>query len=89
MAKPKVKFNHAEWAKLLKSDQMRPPLTQVAEKMASRARASAPVDSGDYRDGIRVESATTDRAVERIVAHDYKSSIIEARTGNLKRALGK
>jgi len=84
----KIKLNHGDMAKLLKSDQVRPPLTEIAEKMASRARSSAPVDSGAYRDGISVESDTTDRAVERIVAHDYKSSIIEARTGNLKRALG-
>jgi len=89
MAKPKVNFNHAEWAKLLKSNQTRPPMTQIAEKIASRARASAPSDSGDYRDGISVESDTTDRAVERVVAHDRKSVFIEANTGNLKRALGK
>ena len=85
----KVKLNRSEMAKLLKSDQMRPPLVEIAERMASRARGSAPVDSGAYRDSIDVQSGTTDRAVERVVAHDYKASIIESRTGNLKRALGK
>lgn len=89
MAGLKIKLNHAEMAKLLKSDQMRPPLKAIAEKTASRARSSAPVDTGAYRDSIDVESDTTDRAVERVVAHDHKSSLIESRTGNLKRALGK
>lgn len=84
---PKVKLDHAEMRRLLNSAQMRPPLRDVAQKAAERARRSAPVDTGDYRDGIRVESDNTDRAVERVVAHDWKSALIESKTGNLKRAL--
>lgn len=89
MARPKIKLNSGQMARLLKSDQLRPPLRAVAQAAAARARASAPVDTGEYRNSIRVESDTTDRAVERVVAHDDKATVIEARTGNLKRALGR
>jgi hypothetical protein len=86
---PRVRLNSGQMARLLKSDQMRAPLRRVAEKAAGRARASAPVESGEYRSGIRVVSDTTDRAVERVVASAPHSALIESRTGNLKRALGR
>lgn len=89
MAGPRIKIDSGEMKKLLASDQMRPPLRQIAEKMAGSARSSAPVKSGDYRGSISVESDTTDRAVERVVAHAAHSLAVEANTGNLKRALGK
>lgn len=88
MARPRIRLNRGDMARLLKSDQMRPPLRSVAESAASSARASAPVESGEYRDGIVVRSATTDRAVERVVATARHSAAVEAKTGNLKRALG-
>lgn len=84
----KIILNHGEMSKLLKSDQVRPPLQEIAEQMASRARSSAPVATGAYRDSIDVQSDTTDRAVERVVAHAPHAVTVEARTGNLKRALG-
>lgn len=89
MAGAKIDLNSGVMGRLLKSDQLRPPLRDVAEKAAARARANAPVDTGEYRNSIRVESDTTDRAVERVVAHDDKAAVIESRTGNLKRALGR
>jgi len=88
MAKARVTLIHSAIAELLKSDGVRSVLTGPADRVAEAARASAPVDSGTYRDGIVRESATTDRAVELVVATDWKSRIIESRTGNLARALG-
>ena len=59
----------------------------IAEAGASAARASAPVDSGDYQRGIGVEVRRgRGRTVARIVASDPKSLIVEARTGNLQCA---
>jgi Bacteriophage HK97-gp10, putative tail-component len=84
----RVDINHAGMAALLKSDPVRALIRDEAEKVADRARSSAPVASGDYRDSIRVESATTDRAVERVIATAPHSHIVEAKTGNLARALG-
>lgn len=61
---------------------------QAAEQGATNARASAPVDSGDYRDGIVVEERSAAyRDTFRIVATDDKSLGVESRTGNLARAL--
>ena len=59
-----------------------------AERAASIARSTAPVDTGSYRDQIRVvvrESAH--RRVYRVVGNDPKTLLIESKTGNLARAL--
>ena len=88
MAKPRIKLNSREFEAFLKSSQVRPLLRDVAERVAARARATAPVDTGAYRDGIVVRDDTTDRAVARVVSTDRKTPLIEARTGNLKRAFG-
>jgi len=87
MAKVKVEIDRQEIGALLKSDQVRAPLHEIAEGFAARARGSAPVDTGSYKGSISVESDTTDRAVERVVAHDKKATLIESKTGNLKRAV--
>lgn len=89
MVRRDVSLNSSGMRKLLLSDQIRPPLREVAERIASEARRTAPVDTGAYRDGIDVEDATTDRAVARVVSRDRKTPIVEAKTGNLKRAMGK
>jgi hypothetical protein len=90
VAKPvtQIKINKRGAAELLKSPEVRALLRERADAVAARARATAPVNTGDYRNSIQVESATTDRAVERVVAKDRKSLIIESKTGNLVRALG-
>ena len=63
----------------------------IAEKVAERARASAPVESGAYRDSIHVLSdartGVDDWAHTRVVATDSKALFVESRTGNLARAL--
>lgn len=72
---------------LLKSTEVRTVLEPYAQRVASAARASAPVDTGEYRDSIITVSATTDRAVERVVTTAPHGMVVEARTGNLARAL--
>lgn len=89
MAAPKIKLNSGQMRALLLSGQVRKPLAAVADRVAAAARASAPAETGEYRAGIRRVSATTDRAVERVVATAPHSAVVEARTGNLKRALGR
>jgi hypothetical protein len=88
MAQTGVRINHRGMADLLKSEGVRALLREKAEGVAARAESSAPVKSGEYRDSIRVESATTDRAVERVIATAPHALIVEAKTGNLARALG-
>jgi len=55
--------------------------------IAATARATAPVDEGDYRDGIVTEGKFQKRYVGLVVGKDKKTMLIEARTGNLARAL--
>lgn len=88
MATTRVVFNSKAAEELLKSPEVRAMLRKRAEAVAARARASAPKASLDYVNSIGVEDATTDRAVVRVVARDWKSLIIESKTGNLVRALG-
>ncbi len=83
-----VKLNSRGMQEVLTSQGVRRVLRQEAQEVAARARATAPVASGEYRDSITVVDATTDRAVARVIATDPKSHVIEARTGNLARALG-
>lgn len=88
MATTRVVFNSKAAEELLKSDEVRAMLRKRAEAVAARARETAPKATLDYRNSIGVEDATTDRAVVRVVARDWKSLIIESKTGNLARALG-
>jgi len=89
MPKVKIELDHREMRDLLTGAEVLAPLMEIADKAAGKARATAPVDTGAYRDRIEVEVDETDRTVVRVVAHDPKSSLVEARTGNLKRALGR
>jgi hypothetical protein len=88
VARTRVVMNKQGSREVLNSPEVRALLRQRALAIAARARSTAPFDTGDYERGIGVESATTDRAVERVVAKDRKSLIIESKTGNLVRALG-
>lgn len=60
----------------------------AAERTATVARSTAPVDTGSYRDQIRVEVRRSRyRRVFRVVGNDPKTLLIESKTGNLARAL--
>lgn len=83
----KFKLNHAGMAALLKSSEIRGALKPYADRILSAAQADPHDDTGDYERGLTRESVTTDRAVERVVATDSKSAIVEARFGVLARAL--
>lgn len=87
MAKPQVVMDSAGAKVLLNDPGVRAFLAAQADRVFAAAVASAPVESGNYRDGIRRVSATTDRAVERVVATAPHSHLVEARTGNLARAM--
>jgi len=87
MARPKVTLNHSGVESLLGAPGVRAKCREEAERVAAAARSSAPVDTGEYRASIHVESDTTDRAVERVVADAPHAMIVEANTGNLARAL--
>ena len=88
MANPKVKLNSAGVQSLLNDPGVRAVLASHADSVEAAAIASAPVDTGNYKASIRRVSATTDRAVERVIATSPHAHLVEARTGNLARAMG-
>ena len=88
MPRTKIVLIHSGVEAMLKSDGVRALLVGPADRVEAAAKASAPVASGAYRDSIHRESATTDRAVELVVADAPHARIVESRTGNLARALG-
>lgn len=73
---------------LLNDPGVRGMLTTLAGPVLARAKAGAPVDSGEYQASLRIIQDTTDRAVVRVGSSDDKAMIIEARTGNLARSVG-
>jgi hypothetical protein len=60
---------------------------EAADRVAAIARGSAPVDTGVYRNSIRVQIKFQQRAVAIVVADCDHAMIVESRTGNLARAL--
>lgn len=84
----KVKLKSAGMRELLKSAGVGADLKRRAEGVAATARASAPVDSGEYASSISVVvEQHTDRVVAHVVATAPHSMLVEANTGNLARAL--
>lgn len=52
------------------------------------ATANAPVDSGDYRDGLGLRRVRIgDRTSVQVYGSDWKTLLVESQTGNLARAL--
>lgn len=85
-----VDFNQKYFDQILKSAGIVNLVEKKAEQAAKIARSTAPVDTGSYRDQIEVERAEFRyRTGFHIVGHDPKSLLIEAKTGNLARALKK
>lgn len=82
-----VKFNNRYFDDLSRSPGVTQLVKDAAEKIAATARATAPVDTGEYRAGITVRVKQQRRSVALVVSTDPKTMIIESKTGNLARAL--
>lgn len=62
----------------------------LAEQVKAEAQATAPYKKGTYHDGIKITQIDTGhRIVHRVEATAPHSIFVEARTGNLARALRK
>lgn len=84
-----MKWNEGFFSEILHSAKVTRLISDPGETVAALARANAQVDTGAYRDGIHMKIVSTPtRNIAVIVASDPKSLIIEARTGNLAKALG-
>ena len=82
-----MKCNNKFFDDLLSSPPVEALVVDAAERVANIARSTAPVDSGDYRNSIKVTKKHQKRVVGLVQATDEKAMIIEARTGNLARAV--
>lgn len=84
-----VKLNSSGIQEVLQSPEVEALLIKFAEPIAARARANAPVDTGEYQDSIEV---VVDHHSDRVVVHVTSTAphgmIVESKTGNLARALG-
>lgn len=88
MGRAEVTLSSSGVRALLNDPGVRAAVAAEADRVFAAAVASAPVESGAYQASIHRESVTTDRAVERVVADAPHAHLVEARTGNLARALG-
>lgn len=84
-----MQFNNAFFDQLGRSAGVTALTLEAAERVAETARESAPVKSGAYKASIKVKLKYQSRAVALVVATDPKTMLIEAKTGNLARAVKK
>lgn len=84
----RIQLNHAGMKALLRDAGVRAELTRRMRPVLAAAQASAPVKTGSYKAGLKLVQATTDRAVVRVAGTAPHSHLVEAKTGNLARALG-
>lgn len=83
-----VDFDPKAFEKIMRLAKVDALCKEAAERVAQAAQATAPVKTGDYRRSITVEPRdATYRETWRVVGHDWKTILVEARTGNLARAL--
>jgi hypothetical protein len=82
-------FDDRDFDAIRRSGEVKAALRDMAQEAASRAKATAPEETGEYADSIHVEvDETRTRARARVVADVEHATVVESRTGNLRRALG-
>jgi hypothetical protein len=83
-----MKFNESYLPELGNSAPVKNIVRAKAEEVANVVRSTAPVDTGDYRDNIRVITERTPfRTVAKVVADSDHSMLVESKHGTLSRAL--
>ncbi len=83
-----VIFNQAYFDSIMKSAGVQKLTDEVGERALSIAQSTAPVDKEDYKRGLKLEHYEARyRRTTRVVGTDAKTLLIEAKTGNLARAL--
>jgi hypothetical protein len=87
VARVRVKLNSRGMRDLLNSSGTRAALHEAGAPILARLKATALVDSGAYRDSLRMEDDTTDRAVVRIGSSLPYAGAVQANTGHLARGL--
>lgn len=85
-----VDFNNRFFDDILNGAKVKQLTRQAAERALAAANASAPVETGAYRDGLGIEEVKrAHRTTVMVVGHDAKTLLVESQTGNLAKALKK
>ena len=83
-----VEFNPRFFETVLRGPKVEALVDAAAEQVLATAKATAPVDTGEYRDGLHIEHYDSRfRRTTRVVGSDDKTMLIESKTGNLARAV--
>ena len=83
-----IVFNQKYFDAIMRSSGVQQLELQAAQRVLAAAQASAPVDTGAYRAGLRITKAERRyRTAYLVDGTDPKTLLIEAKTGNLARAL--
>lgn len=84
----RMRFDKQFFEQILTSESVGRLCEEQANRVADIARSTAPVETGDYRDGIRVKRERVgDRVSGLVVGEDWKTLLVESTTGNLARAV--
>lgn len=83
-----MEFNPQFFKDILNSEGAAELCEMGANAVYEIAYGTAPVDSGAYRDGLKVvRSRTGTRVTGLVVGEDWKTLLVESQTGNLARAV--
>lgn len=83
-----VKFNNKYFDEILRTPPVQKAQREIAQRVLARAKATAPVKSGAYRDSLKIRVAQRGyRNAFLVEGTDEKTLLIESKTGNLARAL--
>lgn len=83
-----VRFKDEYFDNIMESAQIESLGKETAGRALGIAKSTAPVDTAEYRDRLGLERRQSRfRGVWRVVGRDKKTMLIEAKTGNLARAL--
>lgn len=82
-----IDFVEGFFDEVLNSPNVRAQVDLAANRMLAEARATAPVDSGRYRDSLHIEHVMHEhRQTALVVADSDNAMLVESQTGNLARA---
>lgn len=83
-----VNFNDEFFDAILRSAKVQALCKEKAERTLAIARKNAPVDSGDYKRGLKIKKVShAHRDTYLVVGTDAKTLLIESQTDNLYKAL--
>lgn len=83
----RVKLNDRQVRRVLTSNAVEAALDDAAQRILADAKDRAPVESGAYRDSLKIVHDVTDRSVVRIIADIDYGLAVEAKHATLGVAL--